>query len=101
MKPNIKEVRRLSASAVRQLCINHRWYTCGTTDEYAAMFDKLYDESGFEVDITAEKLFDIATDIYKHSKIEDYTVDAIMNVLAKACCYYYEFDREELRYGND
>lgn len=84
------ETRRLDATALRTLCIEHDWYTRGTNEQYAKLFDRLYDEDGCNINLTADKLFEIAEDIYQHSVIEDYTVDTIMYVLAKASTYYFE-----------
>lgn len=84
------ETRILSTAKLRRLCIQHNWYTCGDNEDYSAMFDKLHDEEGNLVHMTTDKLADIATDIYLHSEITDYTVDAIMGELARQCLYFFD-----------
>lgn len=84
------ESRLLGTSTVRSLCIKNNWYTCGSNEQYDAMFAKLYNEDGTYAHITTEKLAEIATDIYYHSEIDDYTVDAIMDELARNCTYIFE-----------
>lgn len=84
------ETRILSTAKLRKLCIQNNWYTCGDNEEYAAMFAKLHDEEGNLVNLTTDKLTEIATDIYEHSDIKDYTIEAVMGALASACMYFFD-----------
>lgn len=84
------ETRILSSSKLRSLCIKHDWYTCGNNAQYAAMFAKLHDDDGNLVHMSTEKLYEIASDIYAHSDINDYTVEAIMAELARQCLYFFD-----------
>jgi len=84
------ETRILSTAKLRSICIKYNWYTCGDNEQYAAMFAKLHDEEGKLVHMTTDKLADIATDIYCHSDITDYTVEAIMAELARQCLYFFD-----------
>ena len=86
------ETRTLAADKLRAVCIAHDWYTCGTNEEYAALFAKLHDEDGCPVNMTTEMLAEIAADIMAHSEISDYTSTNVMFVLARACITY--FDKE-------
>ena len=87
---NYTETRTLFWSDLRSLCIKHDWYTRGTNEEYAAMLDSLCDDMGCPVPMTTEKLAEIATDIYEHSTITDYTITSIMFELAKSCNTFFD-----------
>lgn len=84
------ETRILSSAKLRKLCIAHNWYTRGDNEQYAAMFAKLHDEEGNLVDMTTDKLTEIAIDIYEHSDITDYSLEAVMGALASACMYFFD-----------
>lgn len=84
------ETRHLTTAKVRRLCIKNNWYTCGDNEEYAAMFAKLHDEEGNLVHMTADKLFEIAEDIYAHSEITDYSIEAVVCELARNCLYFFD-----------
>ena len=84
------ETRVLDMYKLRSLCIEHDWYTCGTNEEYDALFDRLYDEIGCLVNMTTEKLAEIADDIMEHSRISDYTITSVMAEMARACYTYFE-----------
>lgn len=86
----VTEARYLDATTLRSICIKYSWYTRGTNDEYGKLFDRLYDADGCNKNLTTELLNEIATDIYQHSEISDYSVGAMMNVLARACTYFFE-----------
>lgn len=90
------ENRTLSASDLRSLCIRNNWYTCGTCAEYEALFNRLYDEDGCPMNLTTEKLAQIADDIMAHSEISDYTITTVMYELNKACAVYFEEDDDPL-----
>lgn len=85
-----KETRILDATKLRSLCIKHDWYTAGTIEEYTNLFDRLYDELGCPVDMTTEKLVEVAEDIMRHSHITEYTITAVMYELADSCYSYFE-----------
>ena len=88
------ETRVLSTTKLRKLCIQHNWYTCGDNDEYAALFAKLHDEEGELVHISTDKLVEIATDIYEHSEIKHYSLEAVMGELASACLIFFDEVKE-------
>lgn len=70
----MKYARILRNDDVREMCISNELYTNGCNEEYYKMFEKC------EGEITDEKLFEIATDIYDHS-CTDMTVLDIANAL--------------------
>lgn len=84
------ETRTLNVYDLRNCCIRNNWYTRGTCKEYEALFDKLNDDTGCPVNMTTEKLVEIAEDIWEHSKITDYTLETVLFELARTCTTYFE-----------
>ena len=84
------ERRTLQASELRALCILKNWYTCGTNDEYCALFNRLR-TNFIAAEMTTEKLAEIAADIHQHSDARDCNdgylpdIPGIMFELAKIC----------------
>jgi len=64
MKYGYKEIRRISASALRSLCIENDWYTHGDNDEYGHL---LLDLAQHKENITTDDIVEIASDIIEHS----------------------------------
>ena len=80
---NYKETRRLSASALRSLCIERRYYTLGCNEEYDHL---LLDLAGNVPHLDTAGIIAIAEDIAAHSKLEDgEDVPAIAFEVARAC----------------
>ena len=78
-----KETRRLSASALRALCIEHSWYTKGTNPEYDHL---LQDLASGKPHLATADIIAIAEDIAAHSSLEDgEDVPAIAFEVARAC----------------
>lgn len=84
------ETRILDSSKLRSVCIKNDWYTCGTNEEYGRLFARLHDADGCPANMTTEKLAEIATDIWEHSEITDYTITTVMYELARACYSYFK-----------
>lgn len=84
------ETRIMRDTKLRSICIEHNWYTRGTNEEYGRLFRRLYDKDGFPVNLTTEKLAEIAADIWEHSEITDYTITSIMYELASVCYTYFD-----------
>ena len=81
-----KEKRILRSDKLRKCCIENGWYTKGTNDEYRALFDRLpYDEYGGPMNVTTEKLAELAEDIRLHSNTMDYGMTTTMYEIAKWC----------------
>lgn len=87
---NYIETRTLSADDLRALCIRNNWYTRGTNAEYEALFDSLYDEDGCNLNLTTEKLAEIAENIMEHSRIQEYTITTVMYALNRACTVLFD-----------
>ena len=62
MKYGYKEIRKIEPHALRKLCIKNDWYTNGTNEEYAKLFDMIKKDN-----ITTDDIVEIASDIYEHS----------------------------------
>lgn len=62
MKYGYKEIRKLSSSELRALCIEQDWYTGGTNEEYYNLMSMTEKEN-----ITTDDIVEIATDIIEHS----------------------------------
>lgn len=93
------ERRTLQASELRSLCIRKNWYTNGTNDEYCAMLRRT--SHNFQaVEMTTEKLAEIAEDIRQHSDERDCNdgylpdIPGIMFDLAKICDTTFEEETE-------
>lgn len=81
----IKEIRSMSKSRLRQLCIERNWFTRGTNDEYTRLFDMA---GTYDTNIGAYTLYDMAVWIMDHSSeeaMEDVEITDVMAALARIC----------------
>lgn len=88
MKKVITERRTVSPMDVRQVCIDHDFYTCGTNDDYEAMLDLVGNNMA---DLSNEVLYEIADDIMRHSdpdKIDGMDVASMMFLIDNDACYH-------------
>ena len=78
-----KEVRRLSASTLRALCIREDWYTRGDNDEYDYLLNDL---AGRKPHLDTADIIAIAEDIAAHSDLsEGQTIEDIAFEVARVC----------------
>lgn len=63
-----KEIRKISASSLRALCVHMDWYTAGDNDEYSHL---LYDLANNKENLSTEDIMEIAADIMDHSDLDD------------------------------
>ena len=96
-KYGYREVRKLHSTNLRALCIREDWYTGGTNEEYAKMF-----EMADKDNITTDDIIEIATEIVENSvtAVEKLKRDAglsfgevythFMYLIAEACITYFE-----------
>ena len=61
------EIRTVSASNIRKLCIKNDWYTRGDNEQYEHLLLNLCD---WKENLTTEDIVEIAEDIIAHSEIE-------------------------------
>lgn len=87
-KWGFKEVRRIRAESLRQLCIKEDWYTSGDNEEYGHL---LYDLADSKENITTDDVCEITQDIINHSDLlaEDFEHVAY-EVMKIATCYLVE-----------
>ena len=96
MKYGYREIRKLSSSSLRALCIKEDWYTGGDNAEYYNLMrkvDNMYN-------ITTDNIVELATDIIEHSATakadfekatggEDFYLH-VMYLIAEACYSIFE-----------
>ena len=63
-----KEIRKISASNLRALCIRQNWYTAGDNDEYSHL---LLDLAQYKENLSTVDIMEIAADIMEHSELDD------------------------------
>lgn len=79
-----KLCKTLSKESVRQMCIEHNYYTCGDNEQYGHMFSLLDHQSKVTgSNISVYRLEEIAEDIKLHSKTEDTVEDIMFNLCAR------------------
>lgn len=81
----MKEIRRIQTDRVRNLCIENNYYTKGTCEEYAAMFDLCR-----TVNPSTNDFEQIAVDIMEHSDVQDWCERSGMPPMAMVECIMYE-----------
>lgn len=81
----MKEIRRISATKVRQTCIRYDWFTCGDINDYNALFLYVFGISREGRNVDTERLAFIAKKIKDNSDTE-YNIPEIMFVLNAECC---------------
>lgn len=82
--PKYREVKSIDFESVREKCIEKRWYTRGTTEEYTALADYIFNLK----EVATENLVAIGSDILEHSET-DYDIEAILWELNRACNTYF------------
>lgn len=86
MKCKYREIRKISADSLRDLCIAKNWYAKGTCKDYRHLLFDLADSKG---NITTDDIVEIAQDIMDHS----YTVQEFTSVcfdIAKIAVTFFE-----------
>ena len=81
----MKEIRVIYEDKVRDACIEHRWFTCGSIEEYKLFLESIYKMEVGCRNMTTTRLSHIATQIKLYSDTE-YDVAGIVFILANSCC---------------
>ena len=82
--------RTLSKESVRQVCVNHQYYTRGDNRAYMEMFSMLdYTTKTSGSNITSGRLYDIAEDIKDHSDTDDSIEEIMSNLAVHITCSLY------------
>ncbi len=88
MKKQYKEIRKIHASALRQLCIEKDWYTAGDNDEYRHLLLDLAEHKG---NLTTTDIIEIAEDIIEHSEMDsDCTIENVAFEVARIASVSFE-----------
>lgn len=82
-----KEIRKIRASALRQLCIDRDWYTAGDNDEYEHL---LFDLAGHKENLSTADIMAIAADIMEHSKLSSDTIESVAFEVARIADVFFE-----------
>lgn len=81
-----KEVRVLGRETLRMLCIERRWYTKGTNEEYETVLKMASKDN-----ITTDDIVEIATDIVEHSNLATYEeFTDVCNAIVNKCHTFFE-----------
>ncbi len=83
MEKQYKEIRRITAIALRQLCIREDWYTAGDEEEYRHL---LFDLAQNKENLSTEDIIEIAADILEHSDSYSVVGVCIENVAFEVAC---------------
>ena len=81
----MKELRTLRADSLVGLCVEHNWYTKGSSIEY----QKLIDFVATKENLTTEDILLIATDIIEHSTEHELTETNVCFEIARKCITYF------------
>ena len=92
----MKEIKWSNPALIREFCIRHKFYTCGTVEEYENL---LFKKVGFfNTYLSNRRLENIAIDIYNHSN-KDYLFECgitsqkgIMELLIRDNAVVIEFE---------
>lgn len=83
-----KEIRKISASSLRALCIRQDWYTAGDNDEYGHL---LYDLAQNKENLSTADIIEIAADIMEHSDLDAYcTIECVALEVARIANVFFE-----------
>lgn len=78
---NYKEIRKISAYDLRQLCIDNNWYTAGDNEEYDHLLIDLADS---KENLSTADIIEIADDIMQHSHMHpDYQITDVAFAVAR------------------
>lgn len=88
MKKDYREIRVISATALRQLCIDKNWYTLGDNYEYAHL---LFDLAQYKKNLTTDDIIEIAENIMEHSELDyDVSIESIAFEVARITTVFFE-----------
>ena len=82
--PEITSARRWTSTDVRGACIRNNLYTRGDNEDYEAMLNSVD-----KLDPTPENIYQVAKDIYDHSKNQ--AITNIMFILERETVYTFYF----------
>lgn len=86
MKYGYREIRKIHADSLRNLCIAKNWHTRGNNEEYGHL---LYDMAEGKENITTDDIVEIAQDITEHSDT-DQEITSICFDIARIAVTFFE-----------
>lgn len=87
MKSEYREVRRIFAKDLRELCIRNNWYTRGDCKAYSHLLNELAHE---KENITTDDIVEIAQDILEHSNTDQELTSICFEVARIAVSFFEE-----------
>lgn len=87
MKSEYREVRRILAEDLRELCIRNNWYTRGDCKAYSHLLNELAHE---KENITTDDIVEIAQDILEHSNTDQELTSICFDVARIAVSFFEE-----------
>lgn len=83
-----KEIRKISASSLRALCVCQDWYTAEDNDEYGHL---LYDLAQNKENLSTADIMEIAADIMEHSELDDdCTIESVAFEVARIADVFFQ-----------
>jgi hypothetical protein len=73
---DVKIVEKIDCNRIRIMCIDHKYYTSGSNEDYLEMLNKFHGKTP-----TAKRLQWIAENIYTYSNTYDNVLDIMQNLL--------------------
>lgn len=87
MKYRYKEIRKIHADSLRNLCIAKNWYTRGNTEEHSHL---LYDMAERKDNITTDDIVEIAQDIIENSNTDQEFTSICFDIARIAVTFFEE-----------
>lgn len=87
MKYGYREVRKIHADSLRNLCIKKNWYTRGSNEEYSIL---LCNMAADKENITTDDIVEIAQDIIEHSETDQEFASICFDIARIAVTFFEE-----------
>ena len=87
MKYGYKEIRKISAEALRNLCVRRDWYTGGDCEEYDNLLFNLAEN---KENISTDDIVEIAQDIIDHSDTDQEFTSICFDIARIAVTFFEE-----------
>lgn len=87
MKYGYREIRKIHADSLRNLCIAKNWYTKGNNTEYYHLLHGMAEE---KENITTDDIVEIAQDIIEHSNTDQEFTSVCFDIARIAVTFFEE-----------
>ena len=78
----VTEIRKLSSSDLRNLCIRNKWYNSGDNESYSAMLSKCNKDN-----ITTDDIVSIAKDIMNNTNLASFNSCEVESAILAVFCF--------------